>query len=75
MPRVPSFTTVDLNIGKKITLGNRSTMQVYFSVQNIANANPPIVTGSSGNPGFGIPVPVGEDIMGRYFTMGVRGNL
>jgi outer membrane receptor protein involved in Fe transport len=50
-------------------------MQVYFSVQNIGNANPPIVTGSSGNPGFGIPVPAGEDFMGRYFTMGVRGNL
>ncbi len=75
VPRVPSFNTVDLNIGRKITLGNRSAMQMYFSVQNIGNANPPIVTGSSGNPGFGIPVPAGEDFMGRYFTMGVRGNL
>ena len=35
---------------------------------------PPDVTGSSGNPG-GISVPQGEDVMGRYFTIGVRGNL
>ena len=30
--------------------------------------------GSSGNPG-GINTPIGEDLMGRYFIIGVRGNL
>jgi hypothetical protein len=73
--RVPSFTTVDLNIARKITLDDGSVMQTYFSVQNIGNATPPIVTGSSGNPGAGIPTPGGEDIMGRYLTIGVRGSL
>jgi outer membrane receptor protein involved in Fe transport len=75
VPRVPSFNTVDINISRQVTLDNGSSMQAYFSVQNIANATPPIVTGSSGNPGAGIPTPAGEDIMGRYFTLGVRGNL
>jgi outer membrane receptor protein involved in Fe transport len=50
-------------------------MQLYFSVQNIGNQNPPIVSGSSGNPGAGIQTPAGEDVMGRYFTIGVRGSL
>ena len=75
VPRVPSFNTVDLNIARKFTLDDGSNMQVYFTMQNIGNANPPIVTGSSGNPGAGVPTPAGEDIMGRYFTLGVRGNL
>ena len=37
---------------------------------------PPYTVGSSGNPGsiFG-GTPEGEDVMGRYFTIGVRGNL
>jgi outer membrane receptor protein involved in Fe transport len=50
-------------------------MELYFSVQNVGNQKPPIVTGSSGNPGAGIPTPPGEDIMGRYFTIGARGSL
>jgi iron complex outermembrane receptor protein len=75
VPRVPSFNTVDVNLSRRIEFDNRSIMQVYFSVQNIGDANPPIVTGSSANPGAGIPTPAGEDIMGRYFTMGLRGSL
>jgi outer membrane receptor protein involved in Fe transport len=74
-PRVPSFTTVDLNVSKRIQFESDSEMQLYFSVQNVGNQNPPIVTGSSGNPGAGIPVPAGETVMGRYFTIGVRGYL
>jgi outer membrane receptor protein involved in Fe transport len=43
-PRVPSFTTVDFSISKTIALENRAAMAVYFSVQNVGNAVPPIVT-------------------------------
>lgn len=74
-PRVPSFSTFDLNISKRIRYEGGSDMELYFSVQNVGNQNPPIVTGSAGNPGAGIPTPPGEDVMGRYFTIGVRGNL
>jgi len=74
-PRVPSFSTVDLNISRRIPLENGTGMELYLSVQNIGNQNPPIVTGSSGNPGAGIPTPAGETVMGRYFTIGMRGNL
>ena len=72
--RVPSFSTVAFNVSKKVTLDNGAAMQFYFNVQNAFNSIPPDVTGSGGNPG-GINTPAGEDLMGRYFTIGVRGNL
>jgi outer membrane receptor protein involved in Fe transport len=71
--RVTDFNTVAFTIMKRFTLDNGASMQAYFNVQNLFNAIPPDVTGSSGNPG-GISTPAGEDLMGRYFTIGVRGN-
>jgi outer membrane receptor protein involved in Fe transport len=73
-PRVSSFTTVDINVSKHVRAQSGAEMELYFSVQNIGNQTPPIITGSSGNPGAGIPTPQGEDVMGRYFTIGVRGS-
>jgi iron complex outermembrane recepter protein len=72
--RVPSFNTTDFTLSKQITFDNGTTMSAYFNVQNAFNAIPPDVIGSSGNPG-GINTPIGEDLMGRYFIIGVRGNL
>jgi outer membrane receptor protein involved in Fe transport len=72
--RVPGFSTTDFTLTRKIALDNGAAMQVYFNVQNAFNSIPPDVTGSSGNPG-GISTPGGEDLMGRFFTIGVRGNL
>jgi len=72
--RVPGFSTTDFTLTRKIALDNGAAMQVYFNVQNAFNSIPPDVNGSSGNPG-GVNTPAGEDLMGRYFTIGVRGNL
>jgi outer membrane receptor protein involved in Fe transport len=72
--RVPGFSTTDFTLTRKIALENGAAMQVYFNVQNAFNSIPPDLNGSSGNPG-GVSVPQGEDLMGRYFTIGVRGNL
>jgi len=72
-PRVPDFDTVDFTIARDLKLSNGQTMNVYFNVRNAANAIPPDLNGSSGNPG-GVSVPTGEDVMGRYFTLGVKGS-
>jgi outer membrane receptor protein involved in Fe transport len=72
--RVPSFSTVAFTLSKKFTLENGAAMQAYFNVQNAFNSIPPDVNGSNSNPG-GVNTPAGEDLMGRYFTIGVRGNL
>jgi outer membrane receptor protein involved in Fe transport len=74
--RVGDFSTMDFTLSKRITFDNGSVMSAYVNVQNAFAAVPPYTVGSSGNPGsiFG-GVPPGEDVMGRYFTIGVRGSL
>ncbi|HEX4272314.1 MAG TPA: TonB-dependent receptor [Rhizomicrobium sp.] len=74
--RYSSFSTTDFTLTKRITFGDGTVMSAYFNVQNAFDDVPPYTFGSSGNPGsiFG-GTPQGEDIMGRYFTIGVRGNL
>jgi len=74
--RVRSFSTMDFTLSRQITFSDNTVMSAYFNVQNAFNSVPPYTVGSSGNPGsiFG-GVPPGEDVMGRYFTIGVRGNL
>ena len=69
-----SFRTTDFTLTKKVALDDGTAMDVYFNVQNAFNDIPPDVIGSPSNPG-GINTPTGEDLMGRYFTIGIRGNL
>jgi hypothetical protein len=75
-PRYGDFSTVDFTLSKRITFDNGSAMSAYINVQNAFAAVPPYTVGSSGNPGsiFG-GIPQGEDVMGRYFTIGIRGDL
>ncbi|HEY2008483.1 MAG TPA: TonB-dependent receptor [Rhizomicrobium sp.] len=75
-PYFGSFSTMDFTLTKQITFGDGTVMSAYFNVQNAFDSVPPYTVGSSGNPGsiFG-GIPQGEDVMGRYFTIGVRGNL
>jgi hypothetical protein len=54
--------------------GSRKSEPAAFNVQNAFNAIPPDVIRSSSNPG-GINTPIGEDLMGRYFIIGIRGDL
>ena len=74
-PYYTDFSTVDFTLSKQITFDNGSVMSAYVNVQNAFAATPPYTVGSSGNPGsiFG-GIPQGEDVMGRYFTIGIRGN-
>jgi iron complex outermembrane receptor protein len=72
-PRIPSFTTFDVNIDKKFNI-DASTMDLYFTVQNAFKSVPPVAAGSNGNPGLAYPGPAGEDVIGRYFTIGIRGD-
>ncbi len=73
--RYTDFNTIDFTLSKQITFDNGSVMSAYINVQNALAAVPPYTVGSSGNPGsiFG-GTPQGEDVMGRYFTIGIRGN-
>ncbi len=51
------------------------TNQVYLNVQNLFNKEPPphgAVGGPSSVPGLFLATTNGDDIMGRYFTVGFR---
>ena len=72
--RVPGFSTTDFTLTRKITLDSGTALSAYFNVQNAFNSIPPDVLGSNSNPG-GVNTPAGEDLMGRFFTIGVRGDL
>lgn len=73
---------VDVNIDKKFEVDGNS-LDLYFAVQNVLNATPPIEPSNTTLPGFyaaGQHPSVGSQVdgvdnIGRYFTMGVRANL
>jgi outer membrane receptor protein involved in Fe transport len=72
--RIRSQNYIDLNLQRRFSMdgGNYTG---YFTVQNLFNAAPPLVPGGSGSPGLTYPVGPGGDVMGRYFTIGLRGSL
>jgi len=66
-PDVRAFNSADINVEYKF--GGEKT--AYVTIQNVANAKPEIVP-QAGSVGLTFPVPPGQDIMGRYYTVGVR---
>ena len=72
-PDIPAITYVDLGATLDVkTWGHSSTL--FLTVQNAFDKDPPLYASAAftGNPGFYYPVPTGYDLVGRYFTMGLR---
>ena len=72
-PWVRSFNSLDLNIQWKLRAWN-SEVTPYFTVENLFGSKPQIDP-SAGSIGLVYPVAPGEDIMGRYLTLGIRARL
>jgi outer membrane receptor protein involved in Fe transport len=72
-PHVRAFNVVDLNVERKFDVEG-ADMSVYLVIQNLIDARPDLVP-SVTNIGLSYPVAPGQDIMGRYFTIGLRANL
>lgn len=72
IPKVPSVAYTDITFTAFI--GQDKGKQVFFSVQNVFNKQPPVyvTAGFSGTPAFQYPSVIGDDVIGRYFTAGVR---
>lgn len=68
-PIVDDYHSVDLNIDWKTDLGGADTT-FYLTVENALNATGPIIGGT--NVGGVQPTPNGYDVMGRYYTFGLR---
>jgi outer membrane receptor protein involved in Fe transport len=72
-PHVHSVNYLDLNLERNFEMdGGQFTG--YLTVQNLINAQSDVYT-TSGSVGLTYPIPFGQDLMGRYFTIGLRANL
>lgn len=70
---VPSASYTDLTLTYDIR-APRAKFQFFVSIQNLFDKQPPVFasTAYAGNPGFFYPTVTGDDVIGRYFTAGVR---
>ena len=57
--------TYDFNVEEQPVTG-------FLNINNLFNNSGPITGGFQGSPGFLYPTPTYADIIGRYFTVGVR---
>ncbi len=71
-PYVHSFNQLDATVQRKFEI-DRSEVTAYLTVQNLINAQPALL--GSSTIGEFYPTPAGQDIRGRYFTIGIRANL
>jgi outer membrane receptor protein involved in Fe transport len=69
-PTVGSFNTVDVNIDWKTAIRGVDTT-FYLTIENATDAVPPLYVTST-SVGLGLPIQDGYDLVGRYFTLGVR---
>lgn len=69
-PYVSSANYLDINIQKDFQIGG-AKVTPYLNVQNLFNAKGEVYS-SSAVQGIYYPVSQDDDIMGRYFTIGVR---
>ncbi|HUE63670.1 MAG TPA: TonB-dependent receptor [Rhizomicrobium sp.] len=72
-PHVHSVNYLDFDLERNFDVsGGQYTG--YFTVQNLTNAQSDIYT-TSGSVGLTYPIPFGQDLIGRYFTIGIRASL
>ena len=84
-PRISSYNLLDATINRRFDLwGGSSTL--YFSVQNVGNTRAPLAPSNASNPGLFYPTPGSSGSgstgpgsynysdVGRYFTIGLKGN-
>ena len=74
-PRVEAFHSTDITISKRMEIAG-STNDFFVNVSNVFDKLPPLWGGLAQSPGFSYPVPagVGYPILGRTFTVGIRGR-
>jgi len=74
VPHAHSMDTLDITINRRFDMwGGSSSM--YFSVQNVGNTNAPLEGANASVPGLFYPTNTLYNVMGRYFTIGLKGDL
>ncbi len=72
-PALPAVWYHDLNLTYRLKAGGRD-LQAFFIVNNLFDQAPRVSpsTTFTGIPGFGTPSVIGDDPVGRYYTVGLR---
>jgi outer membrane receptor protein involved in Fe transport len=73
VPRRNSNNVLDLAINRRFDMWGGSS-SVYFSVQNVGDTNAPLEGANPSVPGLFYPTNTIYSVMGRYFTIGLKGN-
>ncbi len=72
--RIKSSNYLDFNMQRRFSIDDNDYTG-YLTIQNLFNARAPLVPNGSGSPGLLYPVANGGDVMGRYFTIGLKASL
>jgi hypothetical protein len=74
IPSIPAYFISDLNISYDFSDLTGVPVQGFFNIQNLFDKDPDVLQapGYTGSPGMNYPVVPYEDLIGRYFTVGVR---
>ncbi|MBU3077385.1 TonB-dependent receptor domain-containing protein [Sphingomonas quercus] len=73
-PDIPAYSYTDISFNYRIRLGDDNTISPFVSIQNLFNKQPPLIGGQNNVPGLYYPTGQGFDVIGRYFTVGVKGK-
>jgi iron complex outermembrane receptor protein len=71
-PHVGNFEMLDVTVQKDLLIAD-NPMTVSLSVQNLWNEQPPLDPTSQTNPGVGPVIVAGENGIGRYFILSIKG--
>jgi hypothetical protein len=68
---IPDYWLTGIALTKDFTLEDQ-VVTGFLNINNLFDNNGPITGGFNGSPGMLYPTPTYADIIGRYFTLGVR---
>jgi outer membrane receptor protein involved in Fe transport len=76
-PDAPAIAYTNLNLAWNVKFGAGRKGQIFFNVANLFNRQPPPIAflGANGSVGTFGGFAQGDDPIGRYFTVGLRGSL
>ncbi len=74
VPLSPAYALSNLNLSYRFQSASVGQADLYFNVQNVFNQLPPPVSfsGASAEPGLFGGLALGDDPVGRYYSIGVR---
>jgi iron complex outermembrane recepter protein len=72
-PMIPAYSYTDISISYRTEIDGHE-VRPFLTIENLFNKQPPINGGDPSVPGLFYPTPAGFDVLGRYFTVGIRGQ-